>query len=423
MAAPDADARGASAWLGTVRRCGRVFPRLLAGVGIGLLALPTLVLLLATLALVPVGIGVPVFPWTVRVVRAVAGLGRRHVAWSTGRAVTVPYQAPERHVWRRFAQIVGEPATWRDALWVLASATVGLLVCLLPIMLVVQGGFGLLMPFLWPLLVADGGPWWYLALPVEGTGTALAAAALGILLLAAAPVVAVRADRLVARSARGLLAPTARSLLSTRVRELTVSRADAVEESASSLRRIERDLHDGAQARLVALGMKLSTMETVLDGDPARAREVLDDVRAESDSALQELQDLVRGIHPPVLADRGLGDAVRALALASPLTVETDIALDGRPDPSTETALYFAVSELLTNAAKHGGGRSARVSVRRRADTLVVDVVDDGRGSADPSRGTGLVGVARRLATLDGTMRVTSPPGGPTSITLEVPWT
>jgi signal transduction histidine kinase len=209
--------------------------------------------------------------------------------------------------------------------------------------------------------------------------------------------------------------------LTRQVQQLTESRAVVVDTAASDLRRLERDLHDGAQARLVALGMSLRAAERLIPVNPSAALALVAEARDTSARALVELRELVRGVHPPVLADRGLGDAVRALALDCPLGVETDIDLPGRPPAPVETACYFAVAELLTNAAKHSGAHAARVDVRHADGRLRVEVTDFGLGGADPSAGSGLAGVEKRLAAFDGIMAVSSPAGGPTIVALEVP--
>jgi len=209
--------------------------------------------------------------------------------------------------------------------------------------------------------------------------------------------------------------------LARQVQRLTESRAVAVDAAASDLRRLERDLHDGAQARLVALGMSLRAAERLIPVNPDAALALVAEARDSSARALIELRELVRGVHPPVLADRGLPDAVRALALDCPLGVETDIDLPGRPPAPVETACYFAVAELLTNAAKHSGARQARVDVRYCDGRLRVEVTDFGLGGADASRGSGLAGVEKRLAAFDGIMAISSPAGGPTIVALEVP--
>ncbi|MFD9126686.1 sensor histidine kinase [Kitasatospora sp. NPDC059571] len=221
-----------------------------------------------------------------------------------------------------------------------------------------------------------------------------------------------------------ILAPgqrSSRAQLTRRVEELTLTRADAIGSQAAELRRIERDLHDGAQARLVAIGMTLGTIEHLMETDQGAARELLAEARQSSAKALQELRDLVRGIHPPVLAERGLGDAVRALALDAPQPTEVVVSLPERPDASVEAAVYFCISELLANVAKHARARQVWVDILFRAGRLRVTVTDDGCGGAHPGRGTGLRGVERRLGTFDGTLSLSSPPGGPTTISLELP--
>ncbi len=190
------------------------------------------------------------------------------------------------------------------------------------------------------------------------------------------------------RWGRTILGPTQKSQLALRVQRLTETRSEAVDASAAELRRIERDLHDGAQARLVAMGMTLGAIEHLLDKDPEKARLLLAETRASSARALHELRDLVRGIHPPVLADRGLGDAVKALALDNPMRVEVTADVPGRAEPPVESAAYFAVSEILTNAAKHSG-RPAWIDMGYENGMLRVTVTDDGRGGATLDGGRG----------------------------------
>jgi signal transduction histidine kinase len=209
--------------------------------------------------------------------------------------------------------------------------------------------------------------------------------------------------------------------LTRQVQQLTESRAVVVDTAASDLRRLERDLHDGAQARLVALGMSLRAAERLIPLNPDAALALVAEARETSARALSELRELVRGVHPPVLADRGLTDAVRALALDCPLAVETRIDLPGRPPRPVETACYFAVAELLTNATKHSGARDVRIDVSHHDRMLRVEVTDFGLGGADPAAGSGLAGVEKRLAAFDGIMAISSPAGGPTIVVLEMP--
>jgi len=211
------------------------------------------------------------------------------------------------------------------------------------------------------------------------------------------------------------------SELVSRVRRLTVTRVDAVDAAAAELRRVERDLHDGAQARLVALGLSLRATERLIRTDPDAAVALVADARENSARALAELRALVRGINPPVLAERGLGDAIRALALDCPLPVTADIDLPGRVPAPVEAAAYFAVSEALTNVAKHADARSVHIGAEHTSGRLRIEVSDDGTGGADPACGTGLRGVERRLGTFDGVLAISSPPGGPTIVVIEVP--
>jgi signal transduction histidine kinase len=205
-----------------------------------------------------------------------------------------------------------------------------------------------------------------------------------------------------------------------RITELESTRAGAVEQQETELERIERDLHDGAQARLVALGMSLGMAEQKLGSDPAAAQELLAEARRGTHEALEELRSLARGIHPPVLADRGLAAAISALADRTPLDVNVAVDLPRRPPRPLETAAYFVAAEALANAGKHASAGRVDISVRADGNTLVVDVVDDGSGGADPA-GSGLRGLARRVEALDGALVVDSPPGGPTVVRAVMP--
>jgi signal transduction histidine kinase len=242
-----------------------------------------------------------------------------------------------------------------------------------------------------------------------------------LVLALAGIVVGAPALRARARWAGLLLAPTSRARLDRRVEHLAQTRTDVTDAQAAELRRIERDLHDGAQARLVAMSMTLAAADELVETDPTAARTLLAKVQDSFTKALTELRDLVRGIYPPVLAERGLADAVRALALDSPLDVEVRVDLRTRFAAPAESVVYFAVAEALTNAAKHADAERAWIDLRQRGARLVVSVADDGHGGADPSRGSGLRGIERRLAAFDGVLAVSSPPGGPTMVTMELP--
>ncbi|MFE7118557.1 sensor histidine kinase [Streptomyces sp. NPDC057654] len=292
-----------------------------------------------------------------------------------------------------------DPATWRDLRFTgIAPLTAGLVAAVPPAALAVAV-LGL----------------------VRQSSTALLAGALGLAVAVASAPYAWRLAEPVA--VRFLRTPPA-AALADRVAELTAQRADTTVAQAAEIRRIERDLHDGAQARLVALGLSLTTAEKLMESDPEQARELMRQARTGAAASLTELRELVQGISPPVLGDRGLADAVRALALDSPL--ETAVSADVRLslEPPVESAVYFAVAELLTNAARHARARHAWISLARDgggSGVLVVDVEDDGRGGAAVREGGGLAGLRRRLAVFDGTLEITSPAGGPTRMRMMVP--
>ncbi|MEY2242929.1 sensor histidine kinase [Streptomyces sp. BF23-18] len=255
----------------------------------------------------------------------------------------------------------------------------------------------------------------YLDNPFEITVTAL----VGLLFTMATPWI-VRAltsvDRLMVR---GLLGP---SRLATRVVELESDRGVVVDTAAADLRRIERDLHDGAQARLVALAMDLGLAKEKLAEDPEAAARMVDEAHGEVKTALQELRDLARGIHPAVLTDRGLDAALSSVASRCTVPVRVEVDLAARPAPAIEGIAYFTVSELLQNVSKHSRATRATVDVWRVENRLMIQVGDNGAGGADVTEGSGLAGLTERLDAVDGILVVDSPPAGPTMITAELPW-
>jgi signal transduction histidine kinase len=211
-----------------------------------------------------------------------------------------------------------------------------------------------------------------------------------------------------------------RAEMEERIETLETTRAGAVDAQETELRRIERDLHDGAQARLVALGMSLGMAEQKLSDDPERAGELLAEARIGAEHALRELRDLARGIHPPVLGDRGLAAALASLASSTPLPVELSVEVVPRPAAAVESAAYFVAAEALANAAKHARAQRVDITIVRLGDLIELEVRDDGQGGADPE-GSGLRGLRRRVEALDGRLSVTSPRGGPTTIRAELP--
>lgn len=249
-----------------------------------------------------------------------------------------------------------------------------------------------------------------------------AAAAAGAAMLLAAPWVTRAVISADAWLVRGLLGP---GRLAQRVHDLELSRALAVDDSAALLRRLERNLHDGAQIRLATLAMNLGMAREKLGDsgevpDAAAARELVDAALRGAKDALGELRNLARGIHPPVL-DSGLADALTSLAADSAIPVELEVSIPVRPTPAIETIAYFCAAELLANAAKHSFANRIVVRVAGARDVLLLSVTDDGTGGADPARGSGLSGLTQRVAVVDGRLTIASPPGGPTQITVELP--
>ena len=255
-----------------------------------------------------------------------------------------------------------------------------------------------------------------------GAGAWLAAA-VGVLgLLFIAPWVTIGIARVELALARALLGPTADQLHAAQMRRLETSRTAAVDSAEFERRRIERDLHDGAQQRLVALAANLGSAREKLEHEQTEEGVAMVAVaHEEAKAALKEIRDLVRGIHPVILEDRGLDAALSAVVARSPIPVALDVKVDVRPPPAVESAAYFVVNEALTNVARHAMATRAHVSIARAGDRLVVEVRDDGIGGADATNGTGLQGLRDRVAGLGGSMYVISPDGGPTTISVELP--
>ncbi|GIE80455.1 histidine kinase [Actinoplanes philippinensis] len=396
----------------------------LLAVPLAVVNIPLFVLFAVGLVLTPVlGIGLLALPLVTMLIRARADLARR-LAAGRGVPISRPYRPrPDGVVLgglRYYQWLITDPATWRDVAWLLPGAVAGLVLGMLSLALPVYGFEGILLIPLWIWLGTDSygyGMIW----PIETVGEGFLSLPQGAVILSIGVAAAPYLRRFDALFSRLFLAPTRAAELRLRVSQLTVTRADTVDAQAAELRRIERDLHDGAQARLVALGMTIGLAEEIVDADPVTARKLLAEARESSSAALVELRHLVRGIHPPVLAERGLEGAVRALAMALPIPVTVTTELPGRLDTPVESAAYFAVAEALANAVRHGAAGNGAVELWHTGRTLVMRVSDDGRGGADPSGGTGLRGIERRLAAFDGTMSLSSPPGGPTVVTMELP--
>ncbi len=387
----------------------------IAGVIIGLVAFIAVVTLVTlSVGLLPLMLaGFPVFGLTLRLLdwlaqfeRARFGLllGARNAAWPAGARAGYRFWLVPR--WRAYAH----RATWCEVGYGLARLPVSL-VCYLLTSLAWALGLMLLTA---PLYDGSGHV-------LRATPSVLAVSALaGVLLLLAAPKVTRGLAVADAALARVLLGPP--SDLAARVAELETSRDRVVDAADAERRRIERDLHDGAQQRLVALAMELGRAKSKFADDVGAAAELVDRAHIEAKAALTELRDLVRGVHPPVLTDRGLDAALSGLAARCPVPVDVRVEVPVRPRPAVEAVAYFMVAEALTNVAKHSRASSAKVVVEGYGypGTLNIMISDDGIGGAD-AHGSGLAGLADRVAGVDGRLTVESPSGGPTIIAAVLP--
>ncbi len=402
------------------------------------LHLTALVLLITGTALVPVvGTGLPLL----LLARLLVAAGARLERYRLAAVLDVRVPAPPRHPratgpwWRR---VVLDPRPWRYAGHLALVSTFGVLGAGVVLALTATGLAALAAPAVSAALGHAGEHAWPFGIPGTVRAPALLVVAVGVLLLAAAPPVAAAFAAVEVQVARVLLGAgrgEREAELRRRVVTLTETRSRAVDSVEAERRRIERDLHDGPQQRLVSLAMQLGMAKRALDrGGPEAARELLEAASGSATAAIADMRHVARGIHPPVLTDRGLDAAVSALAAASPVPVEVEVHLPPgqRPSPTAEAIAYFCVSEALTNTAKHARASRAVVQLWHEAapgaGLLRVRVSDDGVGGAAPAGGTvadggsGLRGLSDRLAAVDGRLHVDSPPGGPTVLEVAVPW-
>jgi signal transduction histidine kinase len=365
-------------------------------------------------ALLPVFLlGIPVFLGLGQAFYALSLLERARLRFFLGAEISGSPLPP-----RRPMAALRHAPTWRSVGYALLHFPLG--VATFTITISAWGAaFSLLtMPF-WLHHVPSGrADLWVLTASDEPTAWALAG--LGVLIGVMAVVLTWALTTLEGELARALLGPTQRDL-ERRVDELQTSRSRVVDSVDAERRRIERDLHDGAQQRLVSLAMNLGRARSSYDKDPAAARLLLDEAHLDAKRALVELRDLARGIHPAVLTDRGLDAALSGLAGSSPVPVTVQVRVEPRCTPTIEAIAYFVVSEALANVAKHAQAKAVHIEVQRIHDRLHVTIRDDGIGGADPARGTGLMGLRDRVAGVDGSLLVESPPGGPTVLRAELP--
>ncbi|MFI6319928.1 sensor histidine kinase [Nonomuraea sp. NPDC050556] len=363
-------------------------------------------------ALMIVWVGFPLLLATMMLWRAAAMLERRLMRLAFGVDIPDPYRPrPEKGLGRHLSWLFGDPATWKDLGYLLllfplsmVEFVVSLVVWVVSIGLILApafyaGGAGVQVN---DLIVVDSWP------------KAILACLLGLVALP-----------LAAYAVRGMAwlhGTLAVVLLGGNQEEyLRETRARGVDAAEAERRRIERDLHDGAQQRLLAVAMDLGRAEAKLDSDPVAARELLAQARSGTRAAIQELRDLARGIHPAILTDRGLDAALSALAARAPVRVDVSVEIADRPPAAVESIAYFVVAEALTNVAKHSGATEASVRVSRQGLCVVVEVYDNGLGGAFAQAGGGLAGLSDRAAAIDGLLVVHSPPGGPTLVRAELP--
>ncbi|MGW5564205.1 sensor domain-containing protein [Streptomyces tendae] len=399
----------------TLRAAGAATGQLVGGLGTAFLALGVLLLVALAAVTAPVGAGLLLAPAALRALHALARRERERLS-RRGPEIVPPDPPPTR-----LRAALGDATTRRELNWLVRHATLGLLLGLLGFLLPLCAVRDTTFPLWWRLSPGEATTTSIGVGTAHGWPDALAATLLGVgwtaIVLGLGPGMA----RLQAAPARRLLAAGPDTDLSLRVAELTATRAAALDAHATELRRIERSLHDGAQNRLVSVTVLLGAARRMAARDPSGADELLERAQSAAEQALAELRSVARGILPPVLADRGLAGALSGLAAdcGVPCRVEADVP--ERCAASVEATAYFVVAEALTNIAKHSGAARASVTVRARGGRLRLLVEDDGRGGADEDGGSGLTGIRRRVAALDGTLRLSSPPGGPTTLDVDLP--
>jgi len=368
-------------------------------------------------------VGIPVLVATAYADRGLAWLERRRAALVVGRPISdPPYRRPERPgalAWLKALAV--DPQTWKEAAWMVVVFAVGLVGFVVAVVLWTVALWAVTFPVYWWALPHDAVP------QVGGEGDelaldtwplAIAVGACGLVLLVVSPWVCSLLAQGQARLARVFLGPGAAT---ARLGELTRSRAAAVDAQTVELRRIERDLHDGAQARLVAATIDLGLAQEKLEVDPVEARRLVEAAQAETKEAIGDLRRLVSGIAPAVLADRGLDAALSGLVASCRVPVSLEVRLPERLPEAVEVAAYVVAAESLTNVQKHAEATTASLQARVQDGRLVVEVTDDGRGDAAAVPGSGLDGLAARVTALDGRLLVTSPAGGPTVVRAEIP--
>lgn len=401
-----------------VRRLPGAIGYLVVGGATSVLALFAVIGLLLVAAFCLIGVGIPALPEALRVVRPLASFERRRAAKRLGEPIAETYQPLTGGLRQRVTTVFTDPANRRDAAWLVAHALTGIYVAVFAVALPVSALVQLATPVIWQHVPAghltsygfEVNSWpraalsFVIAFPVA-------------FLALQAPLVA----HWQALLARTLLGPAEGTVLADRVAALTATRAAALDAHGAELRRIERDLHDGAQARIAAVIMQLGLADQLRDQDPEAAQGLVRKAQDTATAALAELRDVVRNVYPPVLSDRGLVSAISAIAARSPIPCVLDSSEIGRRPAAVEAAAYFVITEALTNATKHSGAEGLSLIIGGPPELLRIEIRDDGVGGAVETYGGGLAGIRRRAEALDGSMVLTSPPGGPTVLRVELP--
>ncbi|MBM6404534.1 sensor domain-containing protein [Phycicoccus sp. CSK15P-2] len=393
-----------------LRRTADALERLVAGLGSAVVAIGTLIGVVVVAGLSLVGVGLPAVAPTAQVLRGVADRERRRLGLG-------PADAPVPSTARA---TFADPTTRRELGWLAAHATLGWLSGLVGLVLPLYALQSLTFPLWFRWVDAETGGPGPLVWPVRDLADALVVAALGPVWAVLSVLVLPGLARLQEWPARHLLRP-AGSELALRVAELRATRAAALDAHAAELRRIERSLHDGTQNRLVAVSVLLGSARRAVLRDPTTAAGSLERAQSAAEAALAELRSVVRGILPPILDTEGLAGALDGLAAGCAVPCSLELDLPERCARAVEATAYFAVSEALTNVSRHSGATRARVTAARHGHALVVEVADDGLGGARDTTGSGLEGIRRRVEAHDGRLFLSSPPGGPTVLRVELP--
>ncbi|WP_218018271.1 sensor histidine kinase [Nocardia shimofusensis] len=384
-----------------------------------LLALLAVVGLLIVSAFCLIGVGIPALPEVIRLVRPLVSFDRHRAAQYLGEQASQAYQPITGGLRQRVATVLTDPANRRDLGWLATHALTGTYLAVFAIALPLSTLMHLAIPGFWQLM-PPGQEFASFGFAVDSWPEAI------LSFFLAFPVALVTlqlplAARWQAMATHALLKPAEGAMLADRVAALTATRAAALDAHGAELRRIERDLHDGAQSRIAAVIMQLGLADQLREQDPETAQGLVRKAQDTATAALAELRDVVRNVYPPVLTDRGLASAVSAVAARNPIPCALDLREVGRRPAAVEAAAYFVITEALTNATKHSGAAGVSLVLGGAPELLTIEIHDDGVGGAVETYGGGLAGIRRRAEALDGRMTLISPPGGPTVVRVELP--